>query len=144
MKILLAVDGSHFSLAAADAVAARVWPPETIVRIVHANESNGGRAASVAAAGPAALFRSPYAIEKALGRFAGRPLRVEAKVLHGRPKTAIVDEARAWGADLIVLGSQGMSGMQRFLTGSVSLAVATHADCSVEIIRPKWKSKQEE
>lgn len=139
MKILLAVDGSHCSLAAADAVAARPWPPGTIVRIVHANESSG----SATSAQAAALFRSPYAIEKALGRFAGRLMRVEAKVLHGRPKTAIVDEARAWGADLIVLGSQGMSRMERFLTGSVSLAVATHADCSVEIIRPKRMSRPE-
>jgi nucleotide-binding universal stress UspA family protein len=38
---------------------------------------------------------------------------------------------------LIILGSHGYSGLQRFLLGSVSHAVAAHAHCSVEIVRAK-------
>jgi nucleotide-binding universal stress UspA family protein len=49
----------------------------------------------------------------------------------------ILDQAESWGADLIVLGSHGYSGWRRFLLGSVSHAVATHAHCSVEIVRQK-------
>lgn len=135
MKILLAVDGSHFGLAAADAVASRPWPPGTIVRIVHVNES----ASEPTEVNPARI-RSPfppppYAIEKALGRLEGHQLKLEAKILAGRPKSAILDEARDWGADLIVVGSHGMSGIERFVLGSVSQAVASHARCSVEIVR---------
>ena len=53
------------------------------------------------------------------------------------PKEAILDEASRWNADLIVVGSHGRGGIDRFLLGSVSEAVALHATCSVEIIRQK-------
>jgi nucleotide-binding universal stress UspA family protein len=136
MKILLAVDGSHFSLAAADAVALRPWPPGSVVRIVYVSESPGAPVeVNPARIGP--LFpRVPYAIEKALGRFEGRQIKLEAKILHGQPRAAIPGEAREWGADLIVVGSHGLSGIERLLLGSVSLAVAEHSHCSVEIVRP--------
>ena len=47
----------------------------------------------------------------------------------------ILNEASAWGADLIVVGSHGRQGASRFLLGSVSEPVAFHANCSVEIVR---------
>jgi Universal stress protein family len=53
------------------------------------------------------------------------------------PKTIILDEATQWGADLIVLGSHGRRGAERFLMGSISEAVAMHAHCSVEVVRMK-------
>lgn len=53
----------------------------------------------------------------------------------GDAKTIIIDNATQWGADLIVLGSHGWKGLNRFLLGSVSDAVARHAPCSVEIVR---------
>jgi nucleotide-binding universal stress UspA family protein len=49
----------------------------------------------------------------------------------------ILDEAEKWGADLIVLGPRRMSGIERILLGSVSQAVATHAQCSVKIARER-------
>jgi nucleotide-binding universal stress UspA family protein len=54
----------------------------------------------------------------------------------------ILDEAERWDADLIVLGSHGYNGWQRFLLGSVSHAVATHAHCSVEIVRQKQHAEK--
>lgn len=56
-------------------------------------------------------------------------------VEEGNPKVVIVDEANKWRADLIVLGSHGRKGLDRFLLGSVSEAVSRHATCSVEIVR---------
>jgi nucleotide-binding universal stress UspA family protein len=53
----------------------------------------------------------------------------------GEPRAVILDTAKTWGANLIVLGSHGRRGMDRFLLGSVSEAVAIHAHCSVEVIR---------
>jgi nucleotide-binding universal stress UspA family protein len=53
----------------------------------------------------------------------------------GDAKTAIIDNAMKWNADLIVMGSHGWKGLNRFLLGSVSDAVARHAPCSVEIVR---------
>jgi hypothetical protein len=53
-----------------------------------------------------------------------------------------LDEAESWDADLIVLVSHGYKGWQRFLLGSVSHAIATHAHCSVKIVRQKPVTKK--
>jgi nucleotide-binding universal stress UspA family protein len=52
-------------------------------------------------------------------------------------KQIVLRDAAEWGADLIVCGSHGRRGVNRFLLGSVSEAIATHANCSVEIVRAK-------
>jgi CBS domain-containing protein len=63
-------------------------------------------------------------------------LAVSSKVIEGDPKRALIDEADAWGADCIFIGSRGLSGaMQRFFLGSVSTGVVTGASCSVEVVR---------
>ena len=56
-------------------------------------------------------------------------------VLLSGPKTVIIEGADQSHADLIVLGSHGHRGIERFLLGSVSEGVALHAHCSVEVIR---------
>ena len=56
-------------------------------------------------------------------------------VIEGSPKSVILEEADALGADLIVVGSHGYGMIERFLLGSVSHAVSLHAKCSVEIVR---------
>ncbi|MDP2847808.1 MAG: universal stress protein [Humidesulfovibrio sp.] len=47
----------------------------------------------------------------------------------------ILANAEKIGADLIVLGSRGKKGVERFLLGSVATKVAAHASCSVLIVR---------
>lgn len=49
----------------------------------------------------------------------------------------ILDLAREVGADLIMLGSHGMTGIERMLIGSVSERVVREAGCTVEVVRPK-------
>jgi nucleotide-binding universal stress UspA family protein len=51
------------------------------------------------------------------------------------PRHAIVEAAREWPADLIVIGSHGRKGLDRLFIGSVAESVARHAPCSVEIVR---------
>jgi len=53
----------------------------------------------------------------------------------GEPRTEILDKAKTWGANLIVLGSHGRQGWDRLMMGSVAESVAFHAHCSVEVIR---------
>ena len=62
-------------------------------------------------------------------------LSVTPALQEGDPRSQIIDVAREWRADLIVLGPHGRTGLQRFLLGSVSEAVVRHAHCSVEIAR---------
>jgi nucleotide-binding universal stress UspA family protein len=56
-------------------------------------------------------------------------------VEEGDAKARIIDHAAEWQADLIVVGSYGFTGLNRFLMGSVSDVVVRHAGCSVEVVR---------
>jgi nucleotide-binding universal stress UspA family protein len=67
---------------------------------------------------------------------------VEGRIAPGSPRTVILDEAEKWHADLIVVGSHGYRAWERFLMGSVSQAVVSHAKCSVEVIRCPANSRQ--
>jgi nucleotide-binding universal stress UspA family protein len=58
-----------------------------------------------------------------------------AAVLRGDPRALLVNYAKDWNADLMVVGSHGRRGLTRMLLGSVSEAVAFHAHCSVDLIR---------
>jgi nucleotide-binding universal stress UspA family protein len=64
-------------------------------------------------------------------------LILSTEVLCGSPKEVILEVADAFGADLIVVGSQGLGALERFLLGSVAQSVALHAKCSVEIVRQR-------
>ena len=65
-----------------------------------------------------------------------------AEVLIGDPRKVLLERAKNWPADLIVLGSHSRQGMEKFFLGSVSEAVATHAPCSVEVTRIPAKVRQ--
>jgi len=53
----------------------------------------------------------------------------------GKPATRIVEGARRWPADLIVIASHGRGGIHRLLLGSVADAVIRHASCPVLVVR---------
>jgi hypothetical protein len=78
------------------------------------------------------------AVDKLWRRYAqSKPICASPATSSGHPVQEIVDRAEHWGADLIVVGSHGYRGFKRLLLGSVSQAVASHAQCSVEIVRSK-------
>ena len=62
---------------------------------------------------------------------------ITTSVVSGLPKSAILEKAESFDADLIVVGSQGQGAFSRFLLGSVSQYLATHAKCSVMIVKDK-------
>jgi nucleotide-binding universal stress UspA family protein len=148
MKILLATDGSDYSKAAIKAVADRPWPEGSEVKILSVMEAvyvpttdvwvlpdNYYNELDEAARAQAEAAVNAAVEEINAGKTSG--LKVSAEVKSGSARNVILDEAEKWGADLIVLGSHGYTGLQRFLLGSVSYAIATHAHCSVEIVRRK-------
>lgn len=61
------------------------------------------------------------------------PVEVERKLLEGDP--AHVLESEAQGADLVVVGSRGRSGIAAALLGSVSKHVVDHAPCPVVVVK---------
>jgi nucleotide-binding universal stress UspA family protein len=53
----------------------------------------------------------------------------------GNPGQIICNLARTWSADLILVGSRGLTGVKEMFLGSVSNYVTHHAPCSVLIVR---------
>jgi len=51
------------------------------------------------------------------------------------PADAIVAYAEKHGIDVIVIGNKGAGAVERFLIGSVSSKVVTHAPCSVMVVK---------
>ena len=78
---------------------------------------------------------SQEAVDTAQAIIAEAGIKSDVAVLEGSPKKRIVEEAKEWDANLVVVGSHGRRGLTRYLLGSVSEAVAMHAPCSVEVIR---------
>ena len=70
-----------------------------------------------------------------VGRLESPDRTVESGVLRGRAATTIVDEAAAFGADLVVVGSRGHGAIGSLILGSVSGEVVDHAPCPVRIAR---------
>jgi nucleotide-binding universal stress UspA family protein len=144
VRILFATDGSRSADRARDLLARLAWPEGTRFCVVSALEGRGE------------LFAAPWlmpssgeldAVESELLRHAGVTLddaertleqpgrSIERLMLRGRPAAAIVDEARSWKADLIVLGNRGHGPIVSMVLGSVSAEVVDHAPCPVLVVR---------
>jgi nucleotide-binding universal stress UspA family protein len=52
----------------------------------------------------------------------------------GEPADALLAVAEELGADLVVVGNRGCSGVRRYLLGNVADRVAHHSPCSVYIV----------
>jgi nucleotide-binding universal stress UspA family protein len=151
MRVLLAIDGSTHSEAAVAAVSAGLWPQGTEVRVitvVHATAPLMPDPALVIAAihvvqTKEQVQRAPEIVEAAREQIRrGSPgIRVSTRILEGVPKDAIVNEAREWDADLIVLGSHGYGRVKRLVLGSVAAGVVASAPCSVQVVRSKHASQ---
>ena len=82
-----------------------------------------------------ALYRH---IEKQLQSYqAELPCESELEIVRGDPAVEIIRLAHIHRADLIVIGSRGLTGLKRILEGSVSSQVVTDAPCSVLVIKPE-------
>lgn len=151
MRILLAIDGSPCSQVAVEEICLRPWPVGSEVRVITVD----GPLPEPYRDGTTTMFDE---IHKQILKSAMKSLNAAVATLRrkapsltvthvlreGRAKDAILDEAEQWDADLVVLGSHGYGAVKRLFLGSVSLAVATNAPCSVEIVRAKAVSKRPE
>jgi len=81
------------------------------------------------------LTLNPAAVNTCSALLTAAGLKVSGAVLSGNVKDVILEEARQWDADLIVVGSHGRRGFKRLLLGSVSDAIAMNAHCSVVVVR---------
>lgn len=147
MKILIALDESTYSRAALHSVLARPWPTDSQFKVLSVVEPFHPEYAGwqtsytpVAVDAQKTIHSSAHRLveeaEQALADSFGAA-NVSGEVTEGYIKDRILEDARLWQADLIVVGSHGRRGFTKFLLGSVSEAIASHATCSVEIVRTK-------
>ncbi len=77
--------------------------------------------------------------EQSLGRFADQlreaGIEVEATVREGYPATVIEDESERQQADLIVIGTRGLTGLKHLLLGSVAERVVQKSRCPVLTVK---------
>jgi nucleotide-binding universal stress UspA family protein len=146
MRILLAIDGSACSNAAVEEVGRRPWPDGSSIKVLTTFELPAPPTPEGWAL-PANYFeeldsalqqQARNTVDHALATLKpklAKTISLDAQILPGPPRTVILDEADNWGADLIVVGSHGYRMWERFLLGSVSQAIVSHAKCSVEVVR---------
>lgn len=144
MKVLLAVDGSKYSDAAVQAVASQIHKEKAEVLVLQVVEPRIFSTPPQMAAGYepelAEIMKEQFKqAEQTVGRAAASlktaGFNAETRVVEAETRTGILDLAGEWHADLIVLGSHGRKGLQRFMLGSVAESVARGAYCSVLIVR---------
>ncbi len=146
MKVLLAVDGSPCSDEAIEEVACRPWPQGSEIEVLTAfelplppsPEAWGGPPTYFEELDRAASEQARSLVSRVVtkvGSAIGSEANVKGKFAAGSARSVILDEAESWGADLIVVGSHGYRAWERFLLGSVSQSVVSHAKCSVEVVR---------
>lgn len=63
-----------------------------------------------------------------------RDVVVDTAVRHGRPRDVILDEARDWKPDPIIVGAVAVRGIKRWLRTGLASYLVTHASCPVEIV----------
>src|SRR5688500_14920005 len=146
MKILLAVDGSPCSDVAVEEIGHRPWPKGSSMKVLNAFEIPLPATPEGWALPPNYFDELDQAVQKQAQNIIDRALEklrtkldksitLEGEFLPGPPRVVILDEAGSWGADLIIVGSHGYGRWERFLLGSVSQSVVSHAKCSVEVVR---------
>jgi nucleotide-binding universal stress UspA family protein len=65
----------------------------------------------------------------------GPGTKLHQVLTHGPIASTITRQARRWKADLILIGSRGLSDIKGFLLGSVSRRVASMAPCSLLVVK---------
>lgn len=65
------------------------------------------------------------------------PFKVETAVRAGEARAAILQELEEHPADLVIVGTHGRGGLDRWIIGSVAMGVVRKAPCSVLVISPE-------
>ena len=121
MRVLLAHDGSPGAEIATALAASLTWPEGSLIRLIGATDGDvqpfpdGEGAMEDLHAEPVRLAQ---AMTAAASRLRGPGLAVDHVVHRGEPSTAIADEAAAFGADLVIIGSRGLGPVETVVLGS--------------------------
>jgi len=130
-RVLLAVDGSEHSKKAAAAATEIARGSSGEVHVLHVHE-----------VGAFAPFESSSESQALVDGLVAELLSDGVKATGdavaartGSVAPTVLDAARAFGSDLIVMGTRGLSDFSGLLLGSIAHKVIQHADCPVLVTR---------
>jgi nucleotide-binding universal stress UspA family protein len=118
-RILVGTDGSRTAAKAVD-------------RAVELAAATGARLTVLTVGGEA---KALLTAESEVARHRESGVAIEAMAIDGDPASVLLDEAERGRYDLLVMGNKGMTGVSRFLMGSVPNKVSHHASSTVLIVR---------
>jgi nucleotide-binding universal stress UspA family protein len=146
MRVVLAMDFSKDAKGAMGFLSKLRLPRASRVMLLHVEERANRMASHIAGMGRIDLSqaveqamrdrkrRTLLMLEQMGRRFRQRGIAVDQVFADGAPAEEILRAAERHRADLIVMGSKGLTGLDRYLLGSVSRKVARHATCSVLVV----------
>jgi hypothetical protein len=142
MNIVVATDGSKYSMAAASeaiGLAKRNGSALTIIAVVPSElmtpvdiDFTVNQREFIAEKEMHEAEKNAKAVKEAAQK---EGVAVKAFIMSGKPADAIIEVARDKGADLIVLGSHGRTGIERLLMGGVAERVIVLASCPVLVVK---------
>ncbi|HVM65075.1 MAG TPA: universal stress protein [Acidimicrobiales bacterium] len=141
--IVVGTDGSATATAAVRHAAALASVTGATLHVVHVFQPmsamatmgiDGGAAAASAGVGEETERRAHEVLDQALELARAEGASAEGHLTIDDPANALIDTAANIGADLLVVGNKGMSGVKRFVLGSVPNKVSHHSPCSLLIV----------
>ena len=142
--ILVPTDGSDVANAAANHAISLADGTDAAVHVVHAVDTAVTSTLDESAAVLAGLEDDGRAaVDAVIERADGAELRsVQASVLSGTPARSILDYTDEYDVDLVVMGTHGRTGLERYLLGSVTEKVVRLADVPVLSVPGRLESDE--
>ncbi|BAU48346.1 universal stress protein UspA [Sulfurifustis variabilis] len=144
-RILVPVDGSSASLNGLDEAVRLAKTGGAALRVLHVVDGIAFVGEHSAFTADAESFRrsGKKMMDDVMSRVRKQPVRADSLIvenLTGRAADSIVKEARKWRADLIVMGTHGRRGFNRFVFGSDAELVVRTAQVPVLLVRGRARS----
>lgn len=151
LRVLLAMDFSKDAKASARFLSKLRMPRASRATLLHVEEQGDHAITRISGLGRIDLShafeeavrksrrQTQLMLERIGSQFTQQGLAVEYMFATGVPPEEILRAAERHRADLIVMGSKGLTGLDRYLLGSVSRKVARHSSCSVLVVRKKGR-----
>jgi len=138
--IVVGSDGSPTAALAVDRAIALADGDEATLHVVHVVRpitmlsGESVDPAAISAAHEAARSEGDGVCDRAREQGERAGVRVEAHLVEGDPADMLITVAGEMKADVIVVGNRGMSGIRRFVLGSVPNKVSHHCPCDLLIV----------
>ena len=134
-RILVALDGSESSDAALDQAISLGQICNSTIFALNVVDLLPGQLAVAPALTEKLSEESRVILEKAQAKIEENGITCKT-IIHigGQPDEYIIQEAKAKEVDLIVMGTNGRTGLKKLLIGSVVQKVLGHAPCAVMVV----------